>query len=309
MTLIQLEYIIALDNYRHFVTAARNCFITQPTLTMQVKKLEEEIGFKIFDRSKNPLKPTAPGEKFIAKARQILRETNQLKAMVSDEKESMEGNFTLGIIPTIAPYLLPLFLNNFIKLYPNTYLHIKELQTKDIVEQLNSDRIDLGIVATPLLERTIREIPLYYEPFHLFLSEGHALLQKKLISASDINGNELLLLTEGHCFREQALELCNLGSDISEKGYFYESESIETIKQLVKKNMGITLIPELAILNKEEAQLTRKYKTPAPTREVSIVVHNSFSREKLLDKLHESILKSIPEGLTKKHKTISVKWK
>lgn len=309
MTLLQLEYIISLDNYRHFVTAAQKCFITQPTLTMQLKKLEDEIGFKIFDRSINPLKPTAAGEKFINKARKILRETNQLKAMVAGEKEMIEGNFTLGVIPTIAPYLLPLFLKDFTQKHPETFFHIKELQTKEIVEQLNADKLDIGIVATPLMESTIREIPLYYEPFHLYLNEGHPLLKNKKINATDVNGAELILLSEGHCFREQALELCSTTKNQSGNGYFYESESIETIKQLVRKNMGITLIPELAILNKDDGLLTRRYKSPEPTREISIVVHNSFTRERLIDKLHECIINSIPEGFTKKHKAISVKWR
>jgi len=194
MTIQQLEYVVALDNYRHFVTAASRCYVTQPTLTMQVKKLEDEIGFLIFDRTKLPLKPTKSGINFIEKSKSIIREVRQLKEMVSNDKEAIEGEFTLAIIPTIAPYLLPEFIKLFTKKYPKTVLSIKELQTHVIVKQINNDQLDLGILATPLLESSIREIPVYYEPFVLYLNEGHKLMQKEFIEGKDIQTEELLLL-------------------------------------------------------------------------------------------------------------------
>jgi len=165
MTLQQLEYVIALDNYRHFVTAAQKCFVTQPTLTMQVKKLEDEIGIKIFNRSKKPLTPTKAGEQLIAKAREILRDVTELKDLVSNEKESMAGTFRLGIIPTLAPFLMPLFLPYFRKHYPEVKLIIRELQTLDIIKELKTDTLDIGLVVTPLDENSLKEIPIFYEPF------------------------------------------------------------------------------------------------------------------------------------------------
>lgn len=307
MTLQQLEYIIALDDHRHFVKAAEHCFITQPTLTMQVKKLEDEINLQLFIRQ-IPLIPTKLGEDFILRARQIMLEVKQLKAMVSQEKESIEGTINIGVIPTIAPYLLPLLLPYFTKKYPKTFLQIREMQTHEIVTQLKSDRLDMGILATPLLDISIREIPVYYEPFLLYLFEGHELLQKTEIESTDFDTSELLLLSEGHCFREQALEVCNSTRKFN-KGFHYESGSIETIKQLVRMKSGITLIPQLAILNAQENLHCRHYRLPEPTREISIVTHKSYTREVLINSIHQAILDVLPYDLQQNELKIKVKWK
>ncbi len=309
MTIQQLEYVVALNNYRHFVTAAEKCFITQPTLTMQIKKLEEEIGIQLFDRTKSPLTPTNAGINFIEKAKSIIREVNHLKEMVSDEKESTEGEFTLAVIPTIAPYLLPLFLNNFTSKNPKTFLNIKELQTHEIVKQLNNGELDLGILATPLLEPSIKEIPVYYEPFVLYVNKDHTLLNNGLIKGSDIKTEELLLLSEGHCFREQALEVCNYTGNKNHTGFHYESGSIETIKQMVDKGIGITLIPELAILNDKDLRYSKRFTNPEPKREISIVTHKSFAKERLIDIIHEAIKTAVPERMNKKERSIRVKWR
>ena len=307
MTLQQLEYIIALDEYRHFVKAANHCFITQPTLTMQVKKLEDEINLTLFNRQ-NPLTPTKMGEAFILRARQILLEVNQLKQMVSNEKESVKGTYSLGIIPTIAPYLLPSFLPEFTRRFPHSFLNIQEMQTHDIVAELKSDRLDMGILATPLLEPAIKETPLYYEPFLLYMYDEYPLLKKERISSDDIETSELLLLSEGHCFREQALEVCSTTHQFN-KGFHYESGSIETIKQLVNQKIGITLIPELAILNASERAHCRRYHSPEPTREISIVTHKSFVREVLVDNIHQCIIDIVPDNLQRQERKIHVKWK
>ncbi|NNE26211.1 MAG: LysR family transcriptional regulator [Saprospiraceae bacterium] len=306
MTLQQLEYIVALDDYRHYVTAAEHCFISQPNLTMQVKKLEEELGIKIFDREKKPLQPTEIGKSVIARARQILRETNQLKAFVTHEKEVLEGEFTLGIIPTLAPYLLPLFLPSFTIENPKVHLKIKELQTDLIISNLEEGTIDIGILVTPLDLANIREIPIFYEPFLLYLPKQHKLTHKNLMLAEDLDPSEVLVLDEGHCFRDQALSICknkNYGANI---GFDYQSGSIEALKNLVKENVGYTLVPELSVLHDLQSKHIRRFSKPEPVREVSIVVHNSYFKESLIDSLKAIIQAHIPSSLLNEQKIIPV---
>ena len=295
MTIQQLEYIVALDEYRHYVTAAEHCFISQPNLTMQVKKLEDEIGIKIFDRDKKPLQPTEIGKEVIIRARQILRETKQLKEFVNHEKESMEGEFTIGIIPTLAPYLLPLFLPNFITSHPNVHLKIKELQTEQIINQLQNGMTDIGILVTPLNESTLREIPVFYEPFLLYLPENHRFFNEKLLLAKDLDPREILVLEEGHCFRDHALEICKKSKSRSSIGFDYQSGSIEALKNLVKNGVGYTLVPELSVILELTDPHIRRFSEPQPVREVSIVVHNSYIKESVIHILYETIQGSVPE--------------
>ncbi|MCP4520676.1 MAG: LysR family transcriptional regulator [Cytophagales bacterium] len=309
MTLQQLEYIIALDTYQHFVTAAEKCYVTQPTLSMQVNKLEEEIGVRIFDRSRKPLRPTKVGEQIILKARQILREVDQLKDIVSGEVESIDGEFTIGIIPTVAPFLLPLFLPQFIKEQPNTFLKIKELQTEEIITALHQGTIDIGILATPLEEKDIREITLFHEPFLLYLPKEHILSKNKNAHTSDLKLNELLVLEEGHCFREQTLNLCSHLQEGRQKGFEYESGSIETLKGLVEQGMGYTLVPELSITDKVGLEYIKRFVEPQPVREISLVVHNSFSKEALIERLHNKITASLPKSIQKTRSFMKVRWR
>lgn len=309
MTLQQLEYIIALDNHRHYVRAAEACFVTQPNLTMQVKKLEDEIGLRIFDRVKKPLIPTPAGEQIILKVRHIIREVEEMKAFVNMEIESLVGDFKLGIIPTLAPYLIPLFLPGFIQKYPQTHLHIQDIQTDKIIEGLIKGTIDIGILVTPLEENTIREIPMFNEPFLLYLPANHPYIQQKNLSPDDIEPENVLVLKEGHCFREQALQLCKNQQLRSSSGFEYQSGSIETLKGLVKKGLGYTLIPELSVLKHLDEKHIRRFSSPEPIREVSIAVRNTFTKEKLIEVLHEAILHSIPDSFNKINRYIRVKWR
>ncbi len=309
MTLQQLEYIIALDNHRHFVKAAESCYVTQPTLTMLIQKLEAEIGVKIFDRNSKPLQPTPVGEQILSKARQILREVNYLKAFVSDEIESLEGEFTIGIIPTLAPYLLPLFIAQFVKTHPKTKLKIKELQTEHIIAGINKGTIDLGLVVTPLSVSSIRELPLFNEPFLLYLPENHNLNNHKEIKQSDLDSSEMLLMEEGHCFREQTLAICHNNKKKKTKGFEYESGSIEAMKELVKQGMGYTLVPELSVKKEERSKNVKRFKSPEPIREISIIVHTSFTKEALIEHLHESIVNAVPEQFKKMRKFKRIKWR
>ncbi|MEO1051734.1 MAG: LysR substrate-binding domain-containing protein [Bacteroidota bacterium] len=308
MTLLQLEYIVALDEYRHYVTAAEHCFVSQPNLTMQVKKFEEEIGVRIFDRDKKPLQPTEIGKQIIVRARQILRESKQLKEFVNHEKESMEGEFTIGIIPTLAPYLLPHFLPNFIEDNPRVHLKIQELQTSQIIEQLESGIIDIGVLVTPLEEASIREIPVFYEPFLLYLPENHRFISEKLMLAEDLDPSEILVLDEGHCFREQALSICKHAKHSSSIGFDYQSGSIEALKSLVKHGVGYTLVPELSVINELDSIHVKRFTHPEPVREVSIVTHSSYIKESVVNHLKDTIQNVIPKRFLKKQSVVDLGW-
>ncbi len=310
MTLQQLEYIVALEIHRNFVKASNAVFVTQPTLSMQVKKLEEEIGFQIFDRSKKPISPTTLGNRFLPQARHIIREIKELKAMVHRETETVSGEYKMGIIPTIAPYLVPLFLPDFASAYPDIKLHILEMQSEDMIAAIKNDLLDIGIMATPIGEKQIREIPIYNEPFLGYFPEGYSMLEKEMINPEDLERNDFLLLDEGHCFRNQSLHLCSTEEKLkqNDKSIEFRTGSIETLKELVKKGMGYTLVPELSVLNSSSKNI-RRFAVPEPSREVSIVVRKSFAREKLIEILRLTILNKIPENLVKAKTFVRVKWR
>lgn len=304
MTLQQLEYIVSLDTYRHFVTAADKCFVTQPTITLQVKKLEDEIGIQLFDRSKTPLEPTPIGEGFITKARNILTEVNQLKESINDDRNNLKGNFKIGIIPTISPYIIPQFTGGFMKNYPDTVLDIEELQTNDIIESLEKNKIDIGILVTPLEHSSIREIPLYNEPFVYY---GDRTNSENKINTKDVEDKEgLWLLNSGHCFRNQVLNICNNSSN--KNNIHFKSGSIETIIKMVDNYGGFTLIPELASNNTDESK-THLFNDPQPVREVSIVVHKGFVKESLINAIRKEILAIVPKSFETNNRFKKIEWR
>lgn len=309
MTLQQLEYIVALDTHRHFVKAADSCFVTQPTLTMQVKKLEREIGIQLFERIKKPMTPTPAGLNFIAKARQILRDIEELKAFVSDEIESMEGEFKLAVIPTLAPYVLPLFLPHFLANYPKTKLVIQEMQTEVMLDAIAKDTIDLGLLVTPVDLRGIREIPVFNESFLLYLNEKSDQFRDFNPRPEDLDADNLLLLEEGHCFRAQALAICQKRSTQYGHGFTFQSGSIEALKHLVQQNLGYTLVPELAVTEEERIKNIRRFADPQPTREVSLITSSSFTKEALLEAVRDSIQVNLPKGIDVKQQFMRIKWK
>ncbi|MEO1515203.1 MAG: hydrogen peroxide-inducible genes activator [Bacteroidota bacterium] len=309
MTLQQLKYVVALDDFRHFVKAAQHCFVTQPTLTLQVKKLEEELNLVLFDRSVQPFVPTPLGERFIRKARQILMDVYNLKNMILEEQESLQGNFRLGIIPTLAPYLLPLFVHKFSEAFPNIHLEIHELTTQDILDGLHNTHLDMGIAVTPLMENNLREIPVFYEPFLVFASPEHPLTHLSIIQSKDIVQEGLWLLKQGHCFRDQVLNICDLDKEQPNSGYSFESGSIETLKNMVRNNQGYTLIPELSANEKIEKTYLRRFQEPEPVREVSLIVHQNFYKEQLLHELHGYIQKVIPKKFHRSQKRALISWR
>lgn len=310
MTLQQLRYIVALNEFRHFVKAAESCCVAQPTLTLQVKKLEEEIGFFIFDRSTQPFVPTKMGEKFIEKAHKILHEVDDLKEMVNQDKDELKGTFRFGIIPTLAPYLLPLFLKGFSEAHPDIRLEIKEMQSEKLINSLLNHQLDIGILATPLEENHIREIPLFYEPFLIYAHSEHPILDQKEVNTQEIQNEDLWLLSQGHCFRNQILNICGQESNSNiNKQVTFDSGSIETLKKMVQNHFGYTLIPELAVHEKEDKNFIRKFITPEPVREISLAVHYNFTKEKLLTELRKSINQVIPESFQKNTRFSAIRWR
>jgi LysR family transcriptional regulator, hydrogen peroxide-inducible genes activator len=305
MTFTQLEYIIAVDNARHFAKAAAQCFVSQPTLSMQIQKLEEELGIKIFDRSKQPVLPTEAGAAIIAQARTIIAETKAIHEIVQVQKGILHGRLALGIIPTLAPYLLPLFVASFTKKYPHVKLIINELTTDLIIAKLRDGKIDAGILVTPLQEVGIKEDALFYEELVAYVSKTNMAYKKTYVLPADINPDKLWLLEEGHCFRSQIVNLCELRKKSQEASHFeYEAGSIETLIRLVETNDGITIIPELAALDmkgKQQNQL-RYFKSPAPVREVSIATHRSLVKQRIIEALKKEILAALPEKMEKNKK-------
>jgi LysR family hydrogen peroxide-inducible transcriptional activator len=210
MTLTQLEYVVALDTYRHFLLASEKCFVTQPTLSMQIQKLEDELGVKLFDRTKQPVIPTEIGASIIAQARVVLREAGMIRQLISDQKDALTGELRIGIIPTLAPYLLPPLYKEMREKYPQLNLVIKETITEEVIHELKNNRLDCGIVVTPLKDPSIKEDVLFYEELFVYVSKKNALVDKKYVLPNDIDPNQLWLLEEGHCFRSQVLNLCEL---------------------------------------------------------------------------------------------------
>lgn len=301
MTIQQLEYILAVDKFRHFGHAAGACFVTQPTLSAQVGKLERELGVLIFDRSKMPVIPTEAGVQIIDHAKRVVSESKGIYEIIAQLKGEIGGMIKIGIIPTLAPYLLHLFIGEFLEKYPKVQLQVEEMTTDGVIKRLKNDELDMGIVVTPLEEQGILERPMFYEKFYAYLSKGHPLLQKENIAAHELLESDLWVLQQGHCFREQVLNFCDKRK-LQRKNFNYESGSLEGLKNMVNRYKGVTLLPELATLNlnEEEKSRLRPFSGTPPTREVSIILTRSFLKKKLVELLNQEILASIPKAMTAK---------
>lgn len=308
MNLQQLEYIIAVDRYRHFVTAAEKCFVTQATLSMMIKKLEQELNVKIFDRSKQPVVPTVMGEKIIAQAKIVIREAGRVKELVTEESGRISGELRIGIIPTLAPYILPLFLKKFLSKYPDIKLQISELITDEIIHRIKLNQLDAAILAIPLAESDLVEIPLFNEEFVIYSSQMAGGLRKKYFLPAELDVNSLWLIEEGHCLRNQVINLCEL--KLSERRihkFDLSASSIETLKKVVELNEGVTVLPYLALneLSDEQLKNVRYFKPPVPVRKIGLVSFRYFVKEKLLDALRVEILDSLPaEMLSERNKKV-----
>ncbi|MDT8348137.1 MAG: LysR substrate-binding domain-containing protein, partial [Flavobacteriaceae bacterium] len=291
MTITQLEYALAVARHKSFTKAAKACFVTQPTLSMQIQKLEEELDVSIFNRKKKPLALTEIGEKIITQATQIVQEAKRMQDIVDQEKGYIGGTFKLGIIPTVMPTLLPMFIHHFLKKYPEIDLHIEEQTTKNIIKNLHNEQLDAAILATPLEEEKIAERPIYYEPFVAYIPKHHPLHAVKNVDMKLLEDERLLLLQDGHCFRDHILNLC--GSSMNEKKQLFtlESGSFETLIKLCDEGLGITLLPYLNSLDIEADKKNniKKFIKPAPAREISIIYLKTGVKKHVIDALHLSI--------------------
>ncbi|MFN3693972.1 MAG: hydrogen peroxide-inducible genes activator [Ignavibacterium sp.] len=305
MTLTQLEYLVAIEKFGSFSEAAENCFVTQPTLSMQVQKLEEELGVIIFRRDKQPIEPTDIGKKVLEQAKKILKEKEKLHIILQIERGEFVGSLRVAIIPTISSYLLPMFLGNFTKRYPDVELIIDEVTTDEVINGLKKSYFDIGIIALRSNNENFLTDTLYYEPFVAFLPPEHKLMKKKKISQEDLDVSDFLLLKEGHCLREQTLAVCKSNENEwihKSSKVIFESGNLETLIKLVEQRFGMTLLPYLAlqyIKDKNKLNLIKEFTSPVPKREVGLIYTNTFIKKHLSEALKSEILKVIPEELKK----------
>lgn len=300
MNFQQMEYVLAIDKERHFAKAAARCFVTQPTLSMMVQKLEEELGLKLFERDRKPVITTKAGEEIIKRIRIILLEAKSLKECAAELRGTVSGIVKIGIIPTLAPYLLPRFLKSFTGNFPALQVYIEEMVTDEMIVRLKNGNIDIGLAATPLYEDKLDEELLFQEEFFAYVSPTNKVYTKKYLLPSQIDINELWLLEEGHCFRNQMLNLCELKkSEQSFNALHYESGSIETLINLVDSSEGVTIIPHLAALNlrPEQMQRIKEFADPKPARQISLITLKDYPRKKLTLTLKEHILMNLPSEL------------
>ena len=293
MTITQLRYVLAVAEYQNFTKAAEHVFVTQPTLSMQIQKLEDELSILIFDRSKKPIELTEVGKKIVNQARNIVNESERMQDVVDQEKGFIGGDFKLGIIPTVMPTLLPMFLKNFTNKYPKVHLKIEELTTAEIITKLNDGHLDAAIAATPLVQEKIKERVLYFEPFVGYVPKNHRLHSKKKLDRSDLEINDILLLEDGHCFRDGVINICkSLKSNKAIDSFQLESGSFETLIKLSNEGFGMTLLPFLNTLDiskEEQKQYLRYFNEPSPAREVSLLYKKSELKMQIIDALYDII--------------------
>lgn len=300
-SLTQLEYLVAVDKERHFGKAARSCHVSQPSLSTQIQKLEEELNIIVFDRTRKPIFVTEVGALIIKQAQVILKEHRRLLDIASDSGDELRGDFELAVIPTLSPYLLPHFLSDFSKKYPHVNIRVNEYKTEDIIKKLESDELDAAILVTPLGHDQIIERHLFFEPFYGYMALEHPLAKKKTLGEGELLGDDLWLLEEGHCFRDQVLKVCSLDRKSRVLGNVeFSSGSLETLKNLVRSSQGYTLLPELAVLGlaeEEKSKYVKRFQKPVPTREVSLIHSRVFLKEGIIEALEETILENLPKKI------------
>lgn len=300
-TITQLNYVVALDRCRHFGRAATLSNVSQPTLSAGLQKLEDELGLALFDRSKQPILPTDDGRPIIEQAKVVLNEFHRLELLASRNVDDVSGEFRLALIPTIAPYLVPLFLEEFTSHYPKVELFIEEQPTDRIIEALDRDQVDAGILATPLGLTRIEEEPLYYEPLYAYAAPGHPLAAKTRVSESALGPDGLWLLSEEHCLRKQVIVVCGSGDQWgSFPTVHLKGGSLETVIELVSKSQGYTLLPLMAA----DAVKQRGFegsvipiRKPTPAREVSLVHRRGPLKKAVMAVLKSTIEANLPDSL------------
>ncbi len=301
LSLTQLEYIVAVEKHKNFRAAAKSCHVTQPTLSMQIQKLEEQLGVTIFDRSSQPVQLTPLGQKIVDQSRLVLSHASLIGELISEARTEVAGDLRIAVIPTLAPYLLPLFVEQFVNTYPKINLKVEESKTDDIIRDLAQNQIDVGLLVTPLHEKLLLEFPLFQEPFYIYANAESDLAKLDVVHDYDLVGHELLLLSEGHCMRDQMVRVCRQRRQHSENGKSrlrFESGSIETLCHLVEMGQGYTVVPHLSKkwLTSHSGKLIR-FSDPQPSREVSLIVHRSFVKDAVLNALRDCIIQSVPRDL------------
>lgn len=296
MTLQQLEYIIAVYRLRHFAKAAEHCGVTQPTLSAMVQKLETELGVKLFERSSQQVVPTQVGRLVVEQAWKVVQRAARIKQIVAEQQHAVAGEFRLGILPTIAPYLLPRFFPDFCRKYPEVEIKAVELKTDDIRRELAKGEIDAAIMVNLNDMDNLELYPLYQERFYVYVSRQDPLFNHKNIKTADLGNKTLWLLDEGHCFRDQLVKFCNLKGARKSKTT-YSLGSIETFMRMVEGGMGITFIPELALwqLTDRQMELVRPFALPEPSREIVLVTGKNYLRKTLVNLLVKEICSCLPE--------------
>ena len=311
MTITQIEYIVAVDDYRNFALAAQHCGVTQPTLSMQIKKLEEDLGVIVFDRSKKPVIPTEIGVQIIHHAKSTLQGFNQIRDIIRENEAHVQGQLRIGIISTLSPYLLPMFLLSFTEKYPGVEVSIEELLSEQIMDKLKEDHLDVGILATPVSDTELSEDPLFYEAFVVYMSTAHPLNQASTVNFSDLDLKDMWLLKEGHCFRNQAVNICTDAEQFDQKHIKFESGSLETLRNIVDQEYGYTLLPELAMLSLEDSKQSfiKHFKDPRPVREIGLITHRTTFKKKLIEALRNEILQVIPKNMLDRERGRLVEWR
>ncbi|MFU8813214.1 MAG: hydrogen peroxide-inducible genes activator [Balneolaceae bacterium] len=300
MTLTQLKYIVAVDKYRHFATAAEKSYVTQPTLSMQIHKLEEELGVTLFDRTKTPVIPTEIGVEIIEQAKEILRNARQLTDTIQFHNDELKGTFRVGVIPTVAPYLVPRFLRPFIQDHPKLEPVFEELLTQDLIKKLQNDELDAGIIATDEAKANLFTEDLYVEPFVAYLSTNHPLVEKEVLTVDDLDRSNIWLLNEGHCFRDQAVTICKESGSRQKTAIEFKSGNLETLKKLVEQNFGMTLLPYTAVMEFDDTcsnGIIKQFKAPVPSRKVRLAYSRKHLKKNIISTFKAYICDSVPPEL------------
>jgi LysR family hydrogen peroxide-inducible transcriptional activator len=298
MTLQQLEYVVAVDTYRHFAKAAEHCCVTQPTLSMMLQKLEDELGVKLFDRHSQPIKPTRAGARVVAQAKETLYQASLVKEIVFEESSSLKGAFRLAVLPTIAPYLLPRFFLKMTAKHPDLDIQIREMKTSPTLASLLNGDIDAAIIASQPEDELLQGNTLFYEQFLGYVSKNERAFNSELLRTADVGGEHLWLLDEGHCFRDQLVRFCQL-EEVKLRQAAYRLGSLDTFMRMVESGNGMTFIPELAVeqLSAEQKELVRPFAIPRPTREIVLVTRKDFIRHSIANLLTDSIRASVPKEM------------
>lgn len=298
MTLQQLEYILAVAQHRNFTKAAEQCYVTQPTLSAMIQKLEEELDAKIFYRNRQPIAPTPIGVHILQQAKEVMVQMNNIKEIIKEHKEEVSGNFHIGILPTIAPYLLPRFFQDMVKKYSKLNVTVSEMKTPDIKRALLTGELDAGILAELNDMEMYNLTHLYYEEFFAYVSREDSLFEKNTIKSTDLKGELLWLLDEGHCFRDQMVRFCNIQAKRKDN-LTYQLGSMETFMRMVERGQGMTFVPELAIeqMSEQQRELVRPFAIPSPARRIVLLTNKQFIRHSLIDILQSEIQSVIPKSM------------